>query len=272
MVCSECSRKEDCIFFHFVVEHGEFGAYLVHVDDPAEWHGSMEPGTEHGLDLRLVGQRAGLIERIAECIKRKPLISLDAAGDKMIRFELVSCEDKYGGREIGVKEIIEDYNRRGLWDGSAVSGLRIEFVTPVEIRKKRKIIDNPEDMTFDVFLGALLERIKGLATAHCGFEGKIPSFEDIASPDKQILTDYKSLVFVSRKPGRKGCPAEKKGKEYFGGLKGTLFFKLTFLTLFCTPGSFFRTAFFNPPVFLIGVWFYKPRKIDSQCHQKGSLI
>ena len=48
--------------------------------------------------------------------------------------------------------------------------------------------------------------------------------------------------------------------------------RLTFLTLFCAPGSFFRTAFFNPRMFLIGVWLYKPRKIDSQCHQKGSLI
>ena len=217
MVCSECSRKEDCIFFHLVVEQGEFGAYIVQVDDHLKWRGQMEPGMEQGLDIHLIGNKSGLAGQISECLRCKPFFSFDAAGNERVRFALVSVKDKHEGRKTGVKEIIEGYRNREKWDGGAVSGICIEFVTPVEIRRKGRIIDNPKDMTFNVYLSALIERIRGLAKVHCGFKGEMPFFEDTASAGREMRTDSSALVFVSRKP-------RGKNKEFAGGLKGQLLF------------------------------------------------
>lgn len=232
MVCRECSRKQDCLFFRLAVDQVEFGPYIVHVAEPEDWRGAMEPGKELNFDIRLIGRKSGLADQITECLRHKPFFSFDAAADERVRFELVSVDDMHGGGEISVEDLIEDYKSRSAWDGGAVSELRIEFVTPVEIRKKDRIIKNPDDMTFEVFLGALLERINGIARAHCGFEGKTPSLEDVFAPEADVLTDNSGLSFTSRKPRRKGRRSENKSKEYFGGLKGAIRFTGDFTPYF----------------------------------------
>ena len=158
MDCDRCPQREDCIFFQLVIDQSEFRPYIVHIEDPTEWLGLAEPGKEQGLDIRLIGHKSGLIDQIAGSLMRKPFFSFDAAGNERVRFELASVAHKYGGREIHVKDLIEDYIRRGLWNGDEISQLSIEFVTPVEIRRAGKIMGRPEDFTFDVFLKALYRR------------------------------------------------------------------------------------------------------------------
>lgn len=225
MVCSRCPQKESCIFFQLVVDQSEFMPYIVHVDDPTEWLGLAGPGKEQGFDIRVIGHKSRLADQIAEYLMRKPFFSFDAVGKERIRFELASVDHKHEGKEIRVKDLIKDYTKRCLWNGDEISRLRIEFVTPVEIRQSGKIISRPGDLTFDVFLKALYRRIGGLARAYCGFEGHIPSLEDLGVGDGLIRTNSDGIRFASLKPRTKDYRGKGKGPEYIGGFKGTLSFK-----------------------------------------------
>ena len=225
MVCSKCPRREGCIFFQMVIDQSEFRPYIVHIVDPAEWLGLAEPGKEYGLEVYIIGHKSGLTDQIAGCLMRKPFFSFDAAGNDRVRFELASVDHKYGGKEIHVRDLIEDYIKRGLWNGDEISQLSIEFVTPVEIRRSGKIMGRPGDLTFDVFLKALYRRIGGLARAYCGLEGPMPSLEDLGVGNGLIRTDSNGIRFVSLKPRTRDCLARGKGPEYIGGFKGTLSFK-----------------------------------------------
>jgi hypothetical protein len=226
MVCSRCPQRGSCVFFQLVVDQSEFMPYIVHIDDPAEWLGLTEPGKEQGFDIRVIGHKSRLADQIAGYLMRKPFFSFDAAGGERVWFELASVDHKYGGKEIRAGDLIEDYTKRCPWNGDEIPRLRIEFVTPVEIRQAGKIMGRPEDLTFDVFLKALHKRIGGLAKAYCGFEGRsIPSLEDLGVGNGLIRTDSDGIRFASLKPRAKDCPGEGKGPEYIGGFKGTLSFK-----------------------------------------------
>lgn len=226
MNCRVCPFKGRCYFLQLMVEDisKDYLPYVIDTKDTRGWQGLLAPGSEHSYEISLFGDKAELAEHMAGWIRRKPLISLKGKAGQSVRFELVSVGHADGGKVMRAEDLMEQYRNKGVFTRNHVRHLGIEFVTPLDVTFENKTITDPEELTFEVFLETVRRRIEGLATAHCGFEGEIPSLDMLLRPDEQVETirnpDFR---FVNAK-GKKRCPDGRRTLEYIGGLKDRVSF------------------------------------------------
>ena len=224
--CSRCPKRKGCLFFNYMINDRLPRPYVIHIEDPGAWQGLMTRGEERSFDIHLVGSSKELNDWFSSSLILKSRITLDAAGGKRAVLELSSIQYVPDSRAVGVNDLLSRYEEEEIWGGNKILAIGIEFLTPVEMRKGGRLVDDPYDMTFELFLKALFNRFTNLARVYCGVnDPEIPRFEDYAPSARYIVTGDNTMTFVSRKPRQKDHSHGWKSPEYVGGLKGFVSFK-----------------------------------------------
>lgn len=175
-MCQECSLKENCCFFHLMVEdrHKDYLPYFIIINNGHDWQGPISRGSRHSFEICLVGDKTTWSEDLAMGLRQKKLISLDGIAHQKVRFELLSLDLENNGKPIGIADLLPRYTETGAKGFPKVEQLAVAFITPHSITYNNKTITSPKDLDFRVFLSALHKRVSGLAMGHCCFKGDVP--------------------------------------------------------------------------------------------------
>jgi len=224
--CRRCPKIESCIFYHFMVDDSLPRPYIIHMTNTRDWQGLLKQGEIKKFDIHLVGKASRLDEWFTRSLARKRLIGLEGLGKQIIKLELESISYSPTSGTFGVAEILEFYKATGLWDGNDVEAVEISFETPLEIRKKKRILNSGEEITFKLFLKALYNRFTTVLSTYCSSQkDSIPPYCEFSSFAGEVRVSNNGLRFITNKPKKNSrIFRHHKSVEYVGGLKGKITF------------------------------------------------
>ena len=223
MVCPPCPFQPDCPFY--LLNGNEFKPYLIHTDDNAiQCRGAFTPGRKCGFTLRIFGNCLAKKETIVRAIRKKPLVSIDGPGNDKLIFNLSSVISKNGGHPERLERVIQDQKLPWNCQDRPIRQITVEFITPLAFKYHNKNLTEPKDLTFPVFMEAIIRRLDNILKFHCGFDGQIPSTETILQATGEIaVIHWEDFRFADNKAFK----TKKNGgkiTEYIGGPKGPVSF------------------------------------------------
>lgn len=211
MDCAICPCKQECCYFNLMVEDKtkDFQPYLIGIPNERDWSGQVFPGSEHSFDCLLIGEKIPFTKKLAAGLRQKRLISLNDAPGRNVHFELSSLGTEKRGKPVGLEFLLSRYVKKLKEGISKISQITIEFVSPVRPKFHGRIIQDPKQMDFEVFIDAVYKRLSGLAKDHCGYvtkEDHVDQYESLVPIGKkttQGLGKYR-IVLINNMPVRIG--------------------------------------------------------------------
>lgn len=209
MDCTICSRKQECCYFNLMVEDQtkDFQPYVIGMPNEREWDGRIFPGSEHSFDCCLIGEKTQLTGNIVSGLKQKSLISLDDVPGRNVHFELCSVGIEKRGKPVGLEFLLARYAKKLKGGISKISQITIEFVSPVRPKFHSRIIQDPKQMDFEVFIDAVYKRLSGLAKDHCGYvtkEDHVDQYESLVPCNVSTVRqeDFRNVRKWAKKKNR----------------------------------------------------------------------